>query len=116
MVDYNADSMVDLADYLTWCKTMGQSGTLLAADGNASGTIDAGDYDVWRASFGEAVGAGGSVAAATESPVSTAAVPEPLSFFLLCMALVASPLFHEHLRILCDCRRNEYCDARRLEI
>ena len=34
--DYNLDGIVDAADYVVWRKTLGQSGTDLAADGNNS--------------------------------------------------------------------------------
>jgi GH43 family beta-xylosidase len=47
--DYQADGLVNAADYGLWRTTFG--GAIfpgVAADGNASGTADAGDYVLWR--------------------------------------------------------------------
>jgi hypothetical protein len=70
--DYNADGVVDAADYNLWCDTLGSIGAGLAADGNINGQIDSGDYDVWKSNFGNHSGAGAG-----------AAVPEPATFVLL---------------------------------
>jgi hypothetical protein len=45
--DYNADGVVDVADYNMWRASWG-SQTRLAADGNKNGIVDAADYVVWR--------------------------------------------------------------------
>ena len=45
--DYNADGIVDTADYDLWRSRFG-SMTHFAADGNGDGKIDAGDYTIWR--------------------------------------------------------------------
>jgi hypothetical protein len=82
MGDFNADGMVDIADYLVWRKTMDQTGTLLAADGNGNGSVDAGDYNVWQAHFGEMVGSGG----ASGTSQSQSAVPEPSAAALMFIA------------------------------
>jgi hypothetical protein len=76
--DYNANGIVDAADYVIWRNTMGQTGSDLAADGDGSGTIDGGDYDFWRAR----VGAGGGAAA------SSAAVPEPAVWSVVSSAVI----------------------------
>ncbi len=72
MGDFNADGVVDSSDYLVWRKTMGESGDLLAADGN--GEIDSGDYNVWTANFGQTAGSAGGAAAAPEPPSIVALV------------------------------------------
>lgn len=50
--DYNADGVVDAADYTLWQDTLGDAvpyGT--GADGNNNGVIDDGDYQFWRENF-----------------------------------------------------------------
>ena len=76
--DYNADGVVDAADYTVWRDTFGSMSDL-AADGDGSGTVDAADYDIWRQNFG--AGAGGFVNNAE-------AVPEPTTATLIAAALV----------------------------
>ena len=66
--DYNANNVVDGADYVVWRDTFGQSAAGLPADGDPDGTIDDDDYGVWRSHFGN-----------TTNPASAAAVPEPSS-------------------------------------
>lgn len=76
--DYNADGVVDAADYTVWRDNFGATvtaGTL--ADGDGSGQIDNGDYAVWTSNFG--LGSSSS---------SSIAVPEPTSLLLL--SLVSS--------------------------
>jgi hypothetical protein len=74
--DYNRNGVVDIDDYTVWRDSLGQAGTLLAADGNADGSIDPGDYDFWKNSFGDSGGAG-----------AVTAVPEPRSITLSLIAL-----------------------------
>jgi T5SS/PEP-CTERM-associated repeat protein len=62
--DYNADGVVDAADYVVWRRT----------DGSQVG------YDLWRTNFGRTAGAGAGTS-------STVAVPEPAGIL---MVLVAS--------------------------
>ncbi len=74
--DYNADGVVDAADYTVWRDTLG-SELLLAADGNENNVIDAGDYDIWVSNYGTSVG----------SATSTA-VPEPSTGILSMLVLI----------------------------
>jgi hypothetical protein len=70
--DYNADGVVDAADYVTWRNMDGQSVTPgTAADGDRNGLVDASDYAVWRNHFGQAVGGMGSALAAAVPEVGT---------------------------------------------
>jgi T5SS/PEP-CTERM-associated repeat protein len=78
--DYNANGVVDAADYLIWRKSVGQTGIGLAADGNANHQIDQGDFDVWRAHFGQTAGSGNDLSSST--------VAEPATFALLLPAIV----------------------------
>ena len=72
--DYNANGVVDAADYTVWRDSLGQTGTGLAADGNGDGMIDAGDYTVWKSNFGTHLGSGSG---------ANAAVPEPATLAML---------------------------------
>jgi hypothetical protein len=78
--DYNSNGIVDTSDYIVWRKTLGQSGSGLAADGNNNGTIDPADFDIWRANFGAHTGAGSGATG------SASAVPEPTSLLLILAA------------------------------
>ena len=84
--DYNADGIVNAADYTVWRDTAGQSGANLAADGTGpngtpDGVVDALDYQFWVAHFGATSSGGGAGASAT--------VPEPASAWLLIAAAAA---------------------------
>jgi hypothetical protein len=83
--DYNADGIVNAADYTVWRNMLGtdvKAGE--RADGNNSSQIDVGDYDVWKSNFGHVTtgsgaGSGGS------------SVPEPASLgLILAAALISS--------------------------
>jgi hypothetical protein len=59
--DYNADGIVNAADYVVWRRTFGQSGLRPAADGTGQGgapdgVVDELDYNFWRANFGNTSG------------------------------------------------------------
>jgi T5SS/PEP-CTERM-associated repeat protein len=103
--DYNADGVVDAADYVVWRSALGQAVVVgFGADGDASGTIDDGDYTVWRANFGDTAGAAAVVAAGataglpssagtTGSASASAVAPEPGTLFLICLgAVIRFPL------------------------
>ncbi len=75
--DYNHNGVVDMADYVLWRNTLGQSVTAgTGADGSANGIIDQADYNLWRSHFGMASGAG-------SGSLSSTSVPEPMSGLLL---------------------------------
>jgi hypothetical protein len=51
--DYNANGVVDAADYAFWRDAVGATvPPFTGADGSGNGTVDQADYDVWRANFG----------------------------------------------------------------
>jgi T5SS/PEP-CTERM-associated repeat protein len=69
--DYNANGVVDAADYVVWRKT----------DGTQQG------YDTWRTHFGQTAGSGaGANLAPGESPGAKYAIPEPATVWLLVFA------------------------------
>jgi Dockerin type I domain/Metallo-peptidase family M12B Reprolysin-like len=79
--DYNADGIVDAADYPVWRNQFGKTGSSLAADGNGDGSVDANDYAIWKTNFGKSEGAAsGAVDAA-------AVVPEPAAWITVAAAL-----------------------------
>jgi hypothetical protein len=56
--DYNGNHNIDSSDYVVWRKSLGRTGTGLAADGNLNNQIDAGDFSFWRSRFGQTAGSG----------------------------------------------------------
>jgi hypothetical protein len=77
--DFNADGVVDVADYVVWRKTLG-SESLLAADASRNGVVDETDYGFWLANFG-----------GTDGMASTSSIPEPAGCVLfLCVAAVCT--------------------------
>ena len=75
--DYNADGVVNAADYTVWRNTQNQTGIALAADANFDRVVNFVDYLLWRANFGMvAPGAGGG-----------ADVPEPSALVMFLVAL-----------------------------
>jgi hypothetical protein len=81
--DYNHNGGVEAADYVVWRKTLGQTGSGMAADGNGNNEIDADDYNIWRAHFGRTADSA-SAAGATGS--ASAAVPEPATLLVAMIA------------------------------
>jgi hypothetical protein len=100
--DYNADGVVDAADYTVWRNNLGLEIALTNED-DTPNVVDAADYDVWKQHFGEAAdlrfayGAGGGSMAA----VGISGVPEPSSgcLFLLGCTL-ASRVMGRRRRII----------------
>jgi Glycosyl hydrolases family 18 len=74
--DFNADGIVDAADYVVWRKTMGQAGDQLAADANGNGQVDQNDYLAWLTNLGQPLGGGSSGAVVP-------GVPEPSTLTML---------------------------------
>jgi hypothetical protein len=82
--DFNADDIVDAADYVVWRKTLGGD-VLLIADASRNAIVDEPDYDFWRANFG--------AAALPSGPA--APVPEPMCpLMLAAMIVLMSNLSH----------------------
>jgi hypothetical protein len=77
--DFNADGVVDAADYVVWRKWSGQTGIGLAADSNFDGIVNIIDYFAWRGNYGQTVPGAGSGR-------FSAAVPEPASALLVMLA------------------------------
>ncbi len=76
--DYNADGLVNAADYTRWRDQLGQSVTLLNENPAATtpGLVDQEDYDYWKSQF-----------SAISGRSSTASVPEPVSWLLVLCAM-----------------------------
>jgi mannan endo-1,4-beta-mannosidase len=77
--DYNHNGVVDMADYVVWRKSAGQTGWGLAADSDLNGRIDAADFDFWRAHFGQSAG---------NAAFAGAAVPEPATLMMSALGIV----------------------------
>jgi hypothetical protein len=76
--DYNDDGIVDAADYTTWRDSLGTS-TQLPND-PTSDMVTLEDYQTWVDNFGNT---------ASEGSVANSAVPEPTSWAMLVVALLA---------------------------
>lgn len=72
--DYNADGVVDAADYTVWRDSEGQNGVGLAADGNRDRVVNQADYDLWAANFGY------------DGSSTSESIPEPTTISLLVVA------------------------------
>jgi hypothetical protein len=83
--DYNANGVIDSADYVVWRKGLG---TIYTQS----------DYDVWRAHFGQTAAIGAS---STANALSTGSsnVPEPRSLLLLMTACLVTRFVRESHRV-----------------
>ncbi|MEX2310759.1 MAG: PEP-CTERM sorting domain-containing protein [Pirellulales bacterium] len=81
--DYNNDGAVDAADYVVWRKSVGAA-TLNNRDPNGIGPVGEADYNFWRAHFGDTIGTGAGAASS-----ANAAVPEPASWLMLILGILA---------------------------
>lgn len=77
--DYNQNGKVDAADYVIWRNNTGTTNVL--PNDAFGGVIGPSQYNQWRTHFGQSVGTGGSLSAAT--------VPEPATAFPLIFGLGA---------------------------
>ncbi|MEX2170627.1 MAG: DUF1559 domain-containing protein [Pirellulales bacterium] len=81
--DYNHDTVVDVFDYDEWARTYGATVTAgSGADGNGDAFINAADYAVWRDNY-----------ASPLLPTSSAAVPEPGTWWLALIAVGVSVIY-----------------------
>jgi hypothetical protein len=79
--DYNANGVVDAADYVVWRKSLGEIGSDLAADGNSDGFVDDSDYEFWRGRIGNLAENGADFQLA-------GSVPEPATYVGLSVGFV----------------------------
>jgi hypothetical protein len=78
--DFNQDSYVDGADFLTWQRGFGEGTTLADGDANHDGVVDATDLQIFNLQLG------------TAPPMPpSAAVPEPGAWFVLSVAALSTP-------------------------
>jgi hypothetical protein len=82
--DFNADGIVNSADFVVWRKFNGTSvpaGTM--GDANYDGQVNSLDYSIWQAQYGTSPGAGGGTAAVVEPQSASSPSAE--------IAIAASP-------------------------
>jgi hypothetical protein len=79
--DYNADGIVDAADYTLWKDNLGLSSSALNGNGSGAATVVQADYLLWKTNFGQSSASG-----------SANSVPEPTTLLLVLLALTAAPL------------------------
>ncbi len=82
--DYNADGVVDAADYTVWRDNRGST-TSLAADGDNNGVVDDNDYALWQSRFG-----------ATTSDVPVRGIPEPACVAIAACSVLIASLLRNH--------------------
>lgn len=73
--DFNADGLVDAADYTVYRDNLGGDSAVLNGNGSGAPTVGAADLTLWQATYGSSVG-------------SAVAVPEPTAL-LLCLGGIA---------------------------
>jgi hypothetical protein len=82
--DFDANGVVNAADYTAWHKDFGNWAHVTGADGNHNGFADASDYVIWRKAMSTAGGA------AESSSAQSLAVPEPHAALLLVAGAILS--------------------------
>jgi hypothetical protein len=85
--DFDANMLVNDADYTTWRNDFGLLAHVSGADGNRNGIVDAADYVLWR----EAMPGGGGSALGSTNGLSQS-VPEPHAAVLVALMLMSSCL------------------------
>lgn len=74
--DFNADGVVDTADYTVWRDNLGAATEdALNGNGSNSGGVDVADYALWKSNFGASL------------PAAAASVPEPAALTLLLLGM-----------------------------
>lgn len=82
--DFNADGVVDAADFTLWQDNVGSAGLRLFGDGNLDRQVDADDYELWFANFGRESGGDALVAVALPEP-SGSVVWWPVVLAIACL-------------------------------
>lgn len=75
--DFNADGVVDAADYTVWRDANGEESGL--ADGDGDGRATEADLAIWRANYGRTLGSTGTP------------IPEPAAWTLVLSAIAVTP-------------------------
>ena len=79
--DYNANDVVDAADYVVWRDNLGEADeSALSGNGDGSGGVDQADYLLWKNNFGSTLPGSGD----------SAAVPEPSALSLVVLTALAA--------------------------
>jgi hypothetical protein len=84
--DYNANGIVDAADYTLWRDLLGST-TDLRADGDRNGTVDPGDYLVWKATFGNRAAIGSAIGEVPATPEPAGATLTIIAFLVVSMLM-----------------------------
>ena len=73
--NYNGNGTVDAANYTIFRDNLGGDSAVLGGNGSGAATVVQADYDLWKQNFG--------------ASGSSAAVPEPCSYVLMPLGLLA---------------------------
>ena len=80
--DYNADGVVDAADYTVWRDALGQAASL-PNETATPGQVTQADYDAWLANFGATLAPSGASAAPAPEPAAVGLLGLVCSWFPL---------------------------------
>ncbi|TWT32290.1 Calcineurin-like phosphoesterase [Posidoniimonas corsicana] len=82
--DFNADGVVDAADFTVWRDNLQQVGESMPADADGDGAVGHSDYLIWRANFGRSLT--GVSLAAQSLPAQPTPAPTPAAAVLMAAA------------------------------
>lgn len=78
--DFNGDNIVDGADFLIWQRGLGTGSSLATGDADGNGVVNDLDLGIWKTQYGTDP---------TPATAAVGAVPEPATFALAGLAMVA---------------------------
>jgi beta-glucanase (GH16 family) len=91
--DFNNDGSIDASDFVTWRKTVDQSGIGLIADASGNGSVGPEDYEIWVDTFG-------TVDLPAANSIAPMSVPEPITAVPVAISLLL--IYSQRSLAVCD--------------